>query len=270
MRRASLIILTISLLSTFVFAQKRTTIFGDAWIGVVESANENTREITLVNPNKKTETFTGVLKEGYQVKLKDGASRELKLSEIKPGLRLRVFYKSKTLEVEGQRKKVGVIERIDFLGRDEYTRLREMLKVQPSIPVSTATATFPKTDPLKLYLALEPKGLDQGMAKWADRWNKEQAAKYGRIEIVDDLTQADIALVVIWGRDESLISTVALTPDEAGLRSVNLTTVYLIGKDDKGLQLFAQHHGMSDGQHTDTAAQNLGATIEKRLRARSK
>ncbi|HEX2270250.1 MAG TPA: hypothetical protein VHH35_11970 [Pyrinomonadaceae bacterium] len=270
MKRLLLAGLLISLFTVSVFTQKQSTLFGDAWIGVVESANETTREITMVNPNKKTETFTGVLKEGYHVKLKDGASRELKVSELKPGLRIRVFYKSKTQDIAGQRKKVGLIHRIDFLGRDEYTRLREMLKVQPSIPVSTATAAFPTTDPLKLYLALEPEGLDQGMAKWADRWNKEQAAKHGRIDIVDDLKQADVALVVIFGKDESYLSTIALAPDKAGLRSINLTTVYLIGKDDKGLRILSQRHGFSDGRHTDAAAQDLGKVIENRLKDRSK
>ena len=49
---------------------------GDVWRGVVESSDEATREIKLVNPDKKPETFVGVLEEGYQVKLKDGTSGE--------------------------------------------------------------------------------------------------------------------------------------------------------------------------------------------------
>ena len=50
---------------TAVYAQKEKTLVGDAWIGTVEYANEATREIKLVNPNKKTETFVGFLPRRY-------------------------------------------------------------------------------------------------------------------------------------------------------------------------------------------------------------
>ena len=109
MRQSLLIGLSVFLLTTVVNAQKATTVMGDAWTGVVESSDDATREVKIVNPNNKTETFVGVLQDGYQVKLKDATSRELKVSELKPGLRLRVFYKSKTQDVAGQRKKVNLI-----------------------------------------------------------------------------------------------------------------------------------------------------------------
>jgi hypothetical protein len=63
---------TISLFPAVGVAQKVKTVMGDAWNGVVESADEATREIKIVNPNKKTETFVGVLKDGYKARLQDG------------------------------------------------------------------------------------------------------------------------------------------------------------------------------------------------------
>jgi hypothetical protein len=103
-------------------AQKATTVFGETVKGVVVTANEATREITLAYPDKDTtQTFVGVLESGYKQKLKDGTFRELAISEFKPGLRLRVFFKQKTEMVSGQKVKVAIINRIDFLGRDEYT-----------------------------------------------------------------------------------------------------------------------------------------------------
>ena len=60
MRRTFLTIISVFVLATAVVAQKRHTIMGgDTWTGVVESTNETTREITIVNPDKKTERFTG-------------------------------------------------------------------------------------------------------------------------------------------------------------------------------------------------------------------
>jgi hypothetical protein len=70
---------------------------GDTWSGEVTSTNDETREITLTyTKGTKTETFTGMLQEGYKVKLKDGTPHELKPSEISKGTHVMVFYRQKT------------------------------------------------------------------------------------------------------------------------------------------------------------------------------
>lgn len=77
---------------------------GDTWSGEVTSTNDDTREITLTyTKGAKTETFTGVLQEGYKVKLKDGTLHELKPSVITKGTYLMVFYMQKTRK-EGDKK----------------------------------------------------------------------------------------------------------------------------------------------------------------------
>jgi hypothetical protein len=276
--RRLLTILTIFLLTPPLFAQKIKTILGEGWVGVVESVNETTREITLRHPDpNKTEKFVCVLEEGYQVKLKDGTSRELKVSELKPGLRVRIFYKSKTRAVAGRSEKIKAVKRIDFLGRDDYTRLREMLKVEPSIAVTEAKSReLSNTDPFKLHLALEPENMDKGLLKWVDRWNKESSAKYGRVEIVNDVAQADASLVAIWGKDDSYMSMLGLmslgnsNPRDSDLRSIGFGTGYLIIKDDSGLQVLWQDSFMIDAKEPQRSGPFLGQVIEKRLMARTK
>ncbi|HEX6044616.1 MAG TPA: hypothetical protein VFZ22_09030 [Pyrinomonadaceae bacterium] len=247
---------------------------GEAWVGVVESVNETTREITLSHPDQsKTEKFVCVLEEGYQVKLKDGTSRELKVSELKPGLRVRIFYKSKTAAVAGRSEKIKVVKRIDFLGRDNFTRMREMLRVEPSIAVTEAKSReLPKTDPFKLHLALEPENMDKGLLKWVERWNKESSAKYGRVEIVNDVAQADASLVAIWGQDDSFMSMVGLMTDGdvRDLRSIGFGTGYLIIKDDKGLHVLWQSSFTIDAEEPQRSGPFLGQVIEGRLKARTK
>lgn len=77
---------------------------GDTWSGEVTSTNDETREITLTyTKGSKTETFTGVLQEGYKVKLKDGTPHELKPSEISKGTHLMVFYTQRTRK-DGEKK----------------------------------------------------------------------------------------------------------------------------------------------------------------------
>ncbi len=263
MKRLLLTALLISLFTTSVLSQKQTTIIGDAWTGVVESANEATREITIVTPEKKTETFVGVLKDDYQVKLKDGSSRELKISEVRPGQRIRVFYKSKTIDSAGQSKKVKLIHRLDFLGRDEHTRVREMLKLEPSIPVSMAESSkLPNKNPLKLYVVSEVELVADRLAMWAASWNNEEGVKYGRIEIVDNLEQADVSLVVFWGSDET-VARFAFSGYSGG-------TSYLVSKDNKGLHVFWQRSVTFLVNAPGATAPFLGKELGTRLKARSK
>src|ERR1700752_2057313 len=102
MKKPLLISLILFFSTAAAHAQKVTTILGDAWVGIVVTADETTREIKLRHPDpSKKDTFTGFLEDDYKVKLKDGSWRFLKMSEIEPGARIRVFYKSKTRDVGG-------------------------------------------------------------------------------------------------------------------------------------------------------------------------
>ena len=87
---------------------------GDTWTGEVVSTDDTTREITLTYTNgKKSETFTGVLKDNFQVQLKDGSMKELKPSGIPKGARILVFYQAKTKKVDGNKVKYYEIFQIN-------------------------------------------------------------------------------------------------------------------------------------------------------------
>jgi len=85
---------------------------GDTFTGTVVSTNSETREITLsyTNPkNGKTETFIGVLQEGYTLKFKDGTLHELKPSEMKVGKEFKVYYLCATKKVGGKKTTINTI-----------------------------------------------------------------------------------------------------------------------------------------------------------------
>lgn len=75
----------------------------DTWTGEVTAVNDATREITLTYKGKKTESFTGVLIEGYKVKVKDGSTHELRVSAIPIGERLKVYYIQRTRKADGRK-----------------------------------------------------------------------------------------------------------------------------------------------------------------------
>jgi hypothetical protein len=123
MRHRVLAVLLLIFVVSSLFAQHGTAAngyfpmgyAGDTWTGDVSAANDASREITLVyNSNKKTETFVGVLQQGYKVKLKDGSLAELKVSTIPIGTRLRVYYMAKDRKVNGQKEKFSEIFRMEF------------------------------------------------------------------------------------------------------------------------------------------------------------
>ena len=86
---------------------------GDTWTGVVSATNDATREITLTYTKRnKTQTFTGVLEDGYTVKAKDGRPHLLKVSEIPLGMKLKVYYMSRKHKVDGRKVKYYEIIRL--------------------------------------------------------------------------------------------------------------------------------------------------------------
>ena len=89
---------------------------GDTFTGEVVSTDDQAREVTLTHTNPKsgkTETFSGVLEEGYTVKLKDGTLHELMPSKIRPGAHLKVYYTATGKKVAGKKTTVNTIFLID-------------------------------------------------------------------------------------------------------------------------------------------------------------
>ncbi|HEY9432872.1 MAG TPA: hypothetical protein VI260_15520 [Blastocatellia bacterium] len=93
---------------------------GDTWTGEVTATDDSKREITLSYKKKdKEETFVGALEEGYAVKMKDGSMRELKVSEIPTGTRIKVYYITKTKkDASGAKTKFNQIIKIRFLPKE--------------------------------------------------------------------------------------------------------------------------------------------------------
>lgn len=265
--------LMILIVAISVFSQKRTTVFGDTWIGVIVAANDDTREITLssTDPNKP-ETFVGILQEGYKHRQRDGSKRDFKVSELKPGVRIRVFYKSEKRDVAGQKTKVQIITRLDFIGQDQYTRMREALELPPSIPVVLAeTEKLAVKDPLKIYLAIEQPNVKKRFVEWVGRWNENDGEKFGRLEIVSDLAQSDVSLVVYLGADESVMLIPFTMYDSRGtpLRIIDMTA-HFVTKDDQQLKVLWLDHLFLPIQDLESAKGPIEKELEKRIKARSK
>lgn len=253
--------LTVSFLTliffNLAFAQKVSTILGDAWTGEIVATNDSTREITIKYEYKgKSETFTGVLNEGYKVKMKDGTSHDLSVGEILIGTRIRVFSKTKEQVIGGRKIKVNLISRIDFLGKDEFALLREQLKIAPSFPVALAESnTLPTGNPLKVYIAVEDPKITDSLVEWVKKWNKENGVKYGSIDIVSDMSKADVLLASYPG--SNLI-----------LQVMPGATVFLVVPRSNGLAVIWRQAIFVDQNHRSSPV--IEKEIERRMKTRSK
>ena len=269
LKQTSLSALVLILATTFVSAQK---LWGPepAWDGVVVSANETTREITMNNlRGDKKQTFVVVLEAGYKQKLKDGTSRELSMSEFKPGLRIRVFYKERSEYVAGRKVKVVYVKRIDFLGRDQFTRVREILGLAPSTPVWRAdTDKLPPANPLKIYTWFQQPELGKRFRKWVERWNDEQGKKYGRIELVDQMAQSDMSVVFFWGFDESpYMLSIQMFDPRGNEHATAPATAQFVTLDNDGLK-FIWVKGLFEMADAPGPYGLIEKELEKRMKAR--
>lgn len=270
MSRIFLAVLIIIVGAISAFAQKRSTVMGDAWVGEVVSTNEATREITLKSTeNVKTETFVAVLREGYTVTRRDGSVQELRLSEIVPGSRVRVFYKTDNQDIGGRKVKIYKISQIDFLGRDEYARLRESLNLDAATPVILAKSdNLPAITPLKIHLAIDIPHLSERFVYWVIEWNKEKATKHGPLELVDNPATSDIALVVYRGSEKIVAPYLQFLGSDSSTKLFPVTAYIVINSHAPLKVLWTQIVVLSSEERVGITRGFLEKEIEKRMKAR--
>ena len=88
---------------------------GETWTGEVTLANDDTRELTLsYKKGAKEQKFVGILPKGYTVKMKDGTKYEVKMSDLM-GMRVKVYYLTKTTKINGQKIKANEIFILKFV-----------------------------------------------------------------------------------------------------------------------------------------------------------
>lgn len=237
------LLLTVLLLGGAIvptMAQKKSTPLGDIVIGELTGNDEATREITIKYPGKEgPEIFSGILADGYRLTSEDG--RVWRLTEIVRGMHIRVFYKSSHEKVSGQEKTVNKISRIDYLGKDQYSRLRNQLNVDPSMAVAPAEKDdLPAASPLKIYLAIGYSNVPEYLIESINKWNQKNGDSYGKLEVISKFEQADIAVVIARG-DDTMVAIFPAGPIYDGNSEIkgawHQATSYLVVKDSGGLKV---------------------------------
>lgn len=177
--------------------------------------------------------------------------------------------------------------------KEEFARLRQHLAVSEEIPITLAeSSSLPDDRPLKLYIAT---GLDMAVhanfTKWIDEWNRKDGKKYGAIEVVSELSQADVILARYTLRDkltdrtETYSSTVPGTVYDprsgstvtrpvprtySSSYSVVPVYAYVIGREAGALRILWRYVDQASLEETKHSGKFLRDDFFKMMKARGK
>lgn len=131
---------------------------------------------------------------------------------------------------------------------DEIARLRAHLSVSDSIQVNTSSAPIlPKEYPLKVYIAT---GLDMvvhnNFVRWINEWNRKDGKKYGALEIVEDLNQANIILARYTLKDQVTTQQDSVTVENTTIllsssRAIVPVYAYIIRRQPQRLEILSRY-----------------------------
>jgi hypothetical protein len=78
---------------------------------------------------------------------------------------------------------------------DELSKLRELLNVPSSTSITPSTSSLPPNSPIRVFIAVGPnEKIQKEFTKGINDWNRNNAQKYGAVELVSQLSAADIIL----------------------------------------------------------------------------
>lgn len=160
---------------------------------------------------------------------------------------------------------------------DELAKLRQHLNIPESISISPAISTnLPEAIPLKIYIAT---GLDMkvrdNFVKWIEKWNEKDGKKYGLIEIVSEINNADIILARYTNRDQvtsKMVSGTNVVTGTTSTYSVSRVPLYsyVLARDSNGLKILWRYTGQTYVKEYSDSGEELKNQIFKMLKARAK
>ena len=86
---------------------------------------------------------------------------------------------------------LGIVAQTD---KTEISRLRQELNLPDTIPIiADSKSDFPVSKPVKIFLLIKHnKSFAKSFVKWVEDWNKKDANKFGKLEIVSKIDDADV------------------------------------------------------------------------------
>ena len=158
--------------------------------------------------------------------------------------------------------------RADLSQDQEIVRLRAAMNLPPERSIAfVSSKELPDKVPIKVYaLAFSPlaDGPQAVTRVWVAQWNKENAAKYGSLEAVDEISQAD--LILLWFVSPAKMELPEIT-EAAGRNPLVLIMSYLIVQRSTGSEIVWKRKGLGFDYKFSSA---VDKELNRRMKARTK
>lgn len=153
----------------------------------------------------------------------------------------------------------------------EMTKLREFLKLPAETQIVPSTANLPNITPLKVFVATgQDKELNKVFVRRISEWNRKNGAKHGVVDVVPDISEAQIVLAWYSIPIEKVTHPPDDTPAEYRFCCPERGYSYLILRSSAGLEILKRIviEGYSLPGSSDGRGGYLRDEFFKRLKAR--
>ncbi len=153
----------------------------------------------------------------------------------------------------------------------ELVKLREFLKQPASTVIVPSTAPLPSGASLKVFIAT---GLENDLYKVFVRriseWNKKNGQKFGRVEVVSNIAEAQVVLAWYSIRIEKMTHPPDDTPSDERICCPERDYSYLLVRTDDGFAMLSRIiiEGYSLPSANESRGNSLRAEFFKRMKAR--
>lgn len=153
----------------------------------------------------------------------------------------------------------------------ELVNLREFLKVPASTKIVPSTAPLPSGASLKVFIATgSAKDLYQVFVRRINEWNKKNGQRFGRLEVVSDVSEAQVVLAWYSIRIEKMTHPPDDTPSEERVCCPERGYSYLLVRNEDGFAMLSRI--IIEGYASPLSRENSGDTLRaeffKRMKAR--
>ena len=153
----------------------------------------------------------------------------------------------------------------------ELFKLREFLKVSPSTKIAPSTASLPCGTSLKVYIATgKDIDLNKVFIRRISEWNKKNGQKFGHLEVVADISEAQVVLAWYSIRIEKMTHPPDDTPSDERICCPERGYSYLLVRTDDGFEMLSRIiiEGYTLPSEADSRGNTLRAEFFKRMKAR--
>ena len=162
---------------------------------------------------------------------------------------------------------------------DEMVALRKHLELPENINLALASSSrISQAGPLKVYLAF---GLDIGVRnnfeQWINKWNKGDGKKFGALQVISQMAQADVILArYVVPSDATSTTSGAIYANSGimvgrtGLYQTIPVYAYVVARTPTAVEVRWRYTGQTTTEETVKSGEKLWEDFRKMLKARGK